>query len=709
MWTSPPERIYSTLLALRQATLDGVAYNKGGRVARDLLRLCAVALVAIAWQAGAQEQKPLELRFDIARYLVEGNTLLPQRVIDRAVAPFQGKQRDFGDVQRAVEALQAAYRKAGYASVQVYLPEQELDGGVVTLRVVEARVASVSVTGNKHFDEANIRRSVPALAPGKPPSAPRIADGTQLANENPAKKVQVVLRPSGRPNEVDAAIEVEDEKPWKLFLTADNTGTPDTGEARVGAGFQHNNLFNRDHTVTGQYITSPSELDSVSVYSLGYRLPLYSLGDSIDLIAGYSDVDAGTTQTQAGPLAFSGQGSVALARYNLLLRRRGEYQHRFIFGADYRLYDNTCEVGELGATGCGPAAVDVAVHPVSLAYAGTLTRTRSQLAFDAAVLHNIPGGEDGEEEDIEAARPGAKGDYTLLRGGANLALSLWRDFQPRIRFNGQYTSDALVPGEQFGIGGWNSVRGFLEREVSSDKGYALSGELYTPDLLWVFGTKWGELRLLAFYDYGQITRNDPQPGDIERLSISSAGGGLRLSVQKRAALRADLAYVINGDGVRDDGVACARRGGGRAGRRAAATAAAGPAGTRAAALAGDPQRTTAALRAERRGGRTRSGQPGCDPRRGGPARGGCPDRAVEPLVSAHRSLPRARAAVHRRRGARAAHADRGDQGTGAGGTHRCDRGGPRPRPRPGGQRRRPRRPSGRPVADPCPPRRGATR
>jgi hemolysin activation/secretion protein len=531
----------------------GLQKNKGGRMGGDLLRIWAIALVAVALDVGAQQQAPLQLRFDIARYVVEGNTLLKPSAIERTLAPYKGKQREFADVQRAVDALQQAYRKAGYAAVQVYLPEQELDAGTVTLRVVEARVGKVEIVGNRHFDEANVRRSVPALSPGRPPSAPRIADNTQLANENPAKKVRVVLRPAAQPNEVDATVEVEDEKPWRAFLTADNTGTPDTGDHRVGVGFQHNNLFNRDHTVTAQYITSPTELDDVRIYSVGYRLPLYSLGDSIDLIAGYSDVDAGTTQTQAGPLSFGGQGYVVLGRYNWLLPRRGEYEHRLIFGLDYRLYENTCSVGSLGSAGCGPAAADVAVQPLSLTYAGTLTRTRSQLAFNASVLQNIPGGDNGSEEDLQAARPEAEGYYTVLRGGVSFAVSAWRDFQPRFRFNGQYTDDALVPGEQFGIGGWNSVRGFLEREVASDRGFAASAELYTPDLLRLFDVKWGELRLLAFYDYGEVTRNEPQPGDIRSVQISSAGGGLRLSLQKWLSLRGDVAYVIDGDGVRDDG------------------------------------------------------------------------------------------------------------------------------------------------------------
>jgi len=516
-----------------------------------------VLILAAALYAGvppaASQQAPLELRFDIADYRVEGNSLLRPGDLDRALAPYRGPQRDFGDVQRALEALEGAYRKAGYAAVRVYLPEQELNEGVVTLRVVEAKIGSVTVSGNQHFDAANIRRSVPALREGTTPSAPRIADNTRLANENPAKQTRVVLRPASAPNEVDAVIEVEDEKPWRAFLTADNTGTPDTGMYRVGIGFQHNNLFNRDQTLTAQYITSPTAPDQVSIYSVGYRLPLYSLGDSIDLIAGYSDVDAGTTQTQAGPLSFTGQGYVFLARYNWLLPRRAEYEQRVVFGLDLRQYQNACQFGQLGSAGCGSAGEDYAVHPVSIAYLGTLTKTRGLVSFYANLAQNIPGGSDGSQANLDAARPGAQGYYTIFRTGLSAAYAFWRDFQTRVRLDGQYTGDALVPGEQFGVGGWNSVRGFYERQIAGDTGYSGSAELYTPNLLPALGAGWGELRLLAFYDLGEVHDNDIAPGTPSKDFISSAGAGLRFAIKKNVALRADAAYIINGGGLQQQG------------------------------------------------------------------------------------------------------------------------------------------------------------
>jgi len=68
-------------------------------------------------------------QFEIQRFLVEGNTLLKQSELDRILTPFSGKNRDFGDIQRALEALQDAYTGRGYNAVRVSVPEQDIRAG----------------------------------------------------------------------------------------------------------------------------------------------------------------------------------------------------------------------------------------------------------------------------------------------------------------------------------------------------------------------------------------------------------------------------------------------------------------------------------------------------------------------------------------------------------------------------------------------------
>lgn len=524
----------------------------------SMIRCMGLAVALLLTPALSLAQAQTE-RFDIERFSIEGNTLLKPDEIEAVLKPFTGKHREYGDVQRAIEALRQRYRTGGFSAVWVVAPEQDLDRGVVTLRVVEARIGKVNLSGNRFFDDTNIRASLPALREELPPRAGDLSANVQLANENPAKQVDVVLRPGEREGVVDATVDVIDVQPLRAFLTLDNTGNAQTGDFRLGVGVQHANLFNRDHVGTFNYVTSPGKENQVSLYSGSYRLPLYSLGDSMDFIFAHSDVSAGTTQTVAGPLTFSGKGAVYGLRYNQLLERRGEYSHRLVYGLDYRAYENVCALGSFGAAGCGPAAVDVTVRPVSLAYSGIWARPGRISDFFAALSRNVPGAANGQERDFNAARPspdggeGAPSRYTILRIGASLVNAFESNWQVRAAVNALHTPDALVSGEQFGIAGATAVRGFLEREIVRDKGYFANVELYSPNLAGKLIPGEGNLRGLLFYDMARAA-NNPLAGETrQQVSIASMGAGFRWNFQRNFNLRFDLARVMDAGGSQKTG------------------------------------------------------------------------------------------------------------------------------------------------------------
>ena len=489
---------------------------------------------------------------DIHRFDIKGNTLLDAAQIENLLAPFKGENRSYADIQRALEALEGAYRNAGYSAVHVITPEQEVTEGIVILQIIESIVGKIILDGNQHYDADNIRNALPALVEGTTPSARELSANIRLANENPTRQMDVVLAVGEAENTVDAKVNVKDDSPHKFFLTLDNTGNQHTGMYRTGVGYQHNNLFNRDHAATFNYSTSPSHTKNVTQLSVSYRLPIYSLGDSIDLIAAYSDTNAGTTDTVAGPLTFSGKGQVYSARYNHYLPRQGDYTSKIVAEFDHREYLNNCSLGTFGAAGCGPAAFDVTVHPVSLTYNGTLTKPAHVFDYAATLVRNIPGGSRGSAADFNNVRPspvggmGAKADYTILRMNGSLSGILPENWQYRFVANAQYTSDALVPGESFGLTGANTVRGFLEREASSDKGYVLNAELHTPELASKLGMENGSLRLLGFIDHsnGQVV---PLAGETAtRTTVGSVGAGLRFAYSKNLVAKFDWARVTQG-------------------------------------------------------------------------------------------------------------------------------------------------------------------
>ena len=88
----------------------------------------------------AEVAKAEEDRFDIFEFQVEGNSVLPVLTIEETVYPFMGEKKSFKEIEKARQALEKAYHDAGYLSVLVDIPEQEVNAGHVRLKVVEAQV-----------------------------------------------------------------------------------------------------------------------------------------------------------------------------------------------------------------------------------------------------------------------------------------------------------------------------------------------------------------------------------------------------------------------------------------------------------------------------------------------------------------------------------------------------------------------------------------
>lgn len=500
--------------------------------------LSLFAGLALGAAAGAVRADDV-IRFAIGRFQVEGNTLLPAADVAAALAPYTGSARDFGDVQRALEALEGLYHARGWRLVAVQLPEQELNGGVVRLHVVETPLRQVEVAGNRRFDEANIRASLPALRPGATPNLDDVSRNLRLANENPAKKVRLSLAGTdgaAADTGVDARVDVADERPWTVMLNADNTGTEATGKTHAGLLLQHANLWGRDHVGTLQYTTSPEHSGRVAVWAAGYHVPLYAPGDSVDLFASYSNVDSGAVTTGLGALAVTGKGAVYGARYNQLLARRGNLDGRLVYGVDVKAYKNDVVIAGINFGN------DVTVHPLSVGYAGSYAMASGATDFSLALVQNVAGGTRGGASDFAAVRSGAGAGYRLLRFSFALAASSARDWQTRVLLGGQWTRDALVPGEQFGAGGATTVRGFGERDLATDTGIVSNVELVTPNLCARAG--W-QCRLLAFHDTAWGERNRALAAELRHAALSSAGLGLRFAAGTAASVQLDYGHALH--------------------------------------------------------------------------------------------------------------------------------------------------------------------
>lgn len=497
------------------------------------LRPLLVALAVVTWIANpVTAARAQEITLQVDGYEIEGFNPLSDSRTRSILRLFTGDLDGISTILEAATALEQAIQDEGYALVSVIVPEQPVSRRVIRLQTQGFVIANVETTGNEHFSDENIVRSAPSLARGGHPNLKPLQRSLSVANLHPFKRVTLNFISRERDSrEIDVNLAVQDRKPRQFFAWLNDTGSDDTGEYRLGLGYQHGNLFDRDHVGTVTFTTSPDQADDVRQFGLNYRVPLYRAGGYVDLLAFDSDIDTGRV---AEVFDVAGRGRTYRAGYTQLLPKRGGYSHKAYAAVEDKLFDNdiTFQSNDLVA--------DVRSRPLVLGYEFKWQRERVTLVNDLSWRRNLPGGAFNDDADYDASRAGADQDWQAFAysGSVQVTAGAWRVVGG---VRAQIADEPLIAGEQLGIGGHSSVRGFEERELTGDKGYSVSLEVWTPP--------YKNFNFLGFIDHGRIERQDSLPGELDGAGIASTGVGMRWrSPQSRWSLRADAAHVIDGPG-----------------------------------------------------------------------------------------------------------------------------------------------------------------
>ena len=493
-------------------------------------RVC-LGILMVLWSQGGWSQTADEpLRFEVRAFTVSGDNPLGDRA-QELLRPYLGEQSGLEGLSAAADALEQALIDAGYSFHRVSLPPQSLDSGRVELRVVAFALGQIAIEGNRFFDRDNILHALPELRPGQAPNTLGLGRSLDMANEQPARQIQLTFRESEQPDAIDALLKVEDSSPQVWFVNLDNSGSSDAETFRATLGYQNSNLFNKDHALTATLTFAPEDPSSTRQFGLNYHLPLYAHGALLDFLVSDSEVSGGTV---AENVEVSGKGSVFGASYRRPLLSDGGLRHSWRVGLQYKLYNNSVDVS--GST----VESDVLSLPLELGYQLSYGGRKGVFGLDLSAAANIESGSHNTPEDYQRARNGAEPDWNLLRYRLSWDMPFRKDWMLRTWLRGQSSSDRLIPGEQFGVGGAASLRGFEERSITADTGNQATLELWSP--------AWRGLRGLLFYDAARM-QNNALPGlDEPSESLSSWGLGLRYGWKQQLSIALDHGVILEGGG-----------------------------------------------------------------------------------------------------------------------------------------------------------------
>jgi hemolysin activation/secretion protein len=111
----------------------------------------------------------------------------------------------------------------------------------------------------------------------------------------------------------------------------------------------------------------------------------------------------------------------------------------------------------------------------------------------------------------------------------------------------QLSDSSLLASEQFGLGGYNTVRGYRERVVNGDNALCINTEIRTPSFP-VFKRllKTSDLLyFLVFFDYGHAWDHKKIPGFPLQQTLMGIGPGFRYRISSYFTSRFDIGIPLH--------------------------------------------------------------------------------------------------------------------------------------------------------------------
>jgi len=509
-------------------------------------------------------------RFAVKTYMVEGNTILKQSVIDEILDKYKGSDIQLGDLEKARIELEKAYHDAGYPTVLVNLPEQTIESGIVKLQVIEAPLVEILVTGNQYYKRYQILEKLPSVQYGAVLYEPTFAKELAALNAMPDLKVAPVLKPGSEPGTVSLELKVKDRLPVHARLEGDNRGPITTPRDRIIAEVQYANLLGGDEILTATTVQTPTDWGAVQSYSMSLVAPVIWPDHLFALYASHSQSNSvlagGSVSAGGGNVNIAGNATIAGTRYYFPIFSGGPNTHQLAVGVDFKHLDRT-EGTFPGGVGTITVIKPIQYTPMSLGYTGSIPDTfginRLTATVKGYVAGMIPG---GTKQDFEGnpsdpindppVRVGSTGTFAVLQGGYERYQPLPEDFLLTLHVDGQWASQPLVPAEQYFAGGMDTVRGYINYETAGDNAVRGRAEMITPEFLTIpIDRIWQrrrsadylvKLRLLAFYDIAKLWVEQPQPGQIGHFNLQGTGFGIRVSLPKDVGtLKVDQGWALH--------------------------------------------------------------------------------------------------------------------------------------------------------------------
>jgi hemolysin activation/secretion protein len=414
------------------------------------------------------------------------------------------------------------YVNKGYITSGAYLPPQRLTkDSVVEIRVIEGEVEAIQINGNKRLSQGYVRSRIKQFT-GKPLNRTRLLEGLQLLRLNPLiGNVQAELSAGVRQGSSVLSVRIEEARGIHAQLTLDNDRAPSVGTDRRQVELSHGNLLGFGDAARVAYTNT----DGSQTVDLSYTIPVSPQNTTLSFSYGSS-----WSQVIAAPFDILDIRSRS-SYYELTLRHPVIWKPTQELGigitASHQRSQSTL-LGDIPFPALG-ADSEGRTRVTALRFFQDYTKRSEREVF--ALRSQFSLGINALGATINDASP--DGEFLAWRGQAQYVRLLAPDTILLLRGDLQIADRALVPFEQFGLGGSASVRGYRQDGLLTDNGAFGSAEVRIP----IFRpTKDSLFQLTPFVDVGRGWNNSGRENPDPQ-TLASVGIGLRFQWSERLSAR----------------------------------------------------------------------------------------------------------------------------------------------------------------------------
>lgn len=445
-----------------------------------------------------------------------------------------GSDLSLTDLRGMASKIADHYHRNGYFVAQAYLPAQDIKEGIVSIAVIEGHYGRIKLNNQTNLSDGLAYSLLDGINSGDVITAAPLESRLLLLSDVPGVNVKSTLTPGASVGASDLIVDVTPGQRVTGSIDADNAGNRYTGEYRLGATINLNNLAGHGDVASLRLLTAGSGLNYArasyqmqfgkATAGVAYSHLRYELGRE------FKDLDAHGTAKIA---SIYGSYPLIRSRNNNLYAQLAFDAKKFRDEVDLTSTVTDKKVDVLMASLYGNHRDHFGGGGLS-AYSATWSTGKLDIETDEARFN----------DSITAE---SNGHYNKLELTAMRLQNLTDTISLYASINGQIASKNLDISEKMELGGMYAVRAYPEGEAFGDEGYLLHLELRKQ--LPKFSDRLpGQMQLIGFIDTGRVTINESPwaPGKNHR-TLSGAGVGFNWSEINNFDLRAYYAHKLGSE------------------------------------------------------------------------------------------------------------------------------------------------------------------